>query len=105
MPHGRRGDSCQDCKGPAGEDVSGGFYSGGGGRVTKFGSPSAWMVCLHQLFCLLMCRELLVPKSMLGESALAPCVSSTVPRSPIPADQAAPCPVSQCGVTMTLGSR
>ncbi|KAK9789217.1 hypothetical protein WJX73_008956 [Symbiochloris irregularis] len=38
-----RSDSCQDCKGPGGEDVSGGYYEAGGSFL-KLGLPSAYVV-------------------------------------------------------------
>lgn len=38
-----RGDSCQSCKGPAGENLSGGFYEAGGSFL-KLGLPSAYTV-------------------------------------------------------------
>lgn len=36
-----RGDSCLDCKGPEGEDLSGGFYEAGGSYL-KFSFPTAY---------------------------------------------------------------
>lgn len=44
----RRSDSCEDCVGPDGEDVSGGYYEAGGSFL-KLGLVEAFLVCHHFL--------------------------------------------------------
>ncbi len=39
----RRSDSCLDCKGPSGEDLSGGFYEAGGSFL-KLGLVESFLV-------------------------------------------------------------
>ena len=43
VAHGRRSDSCFNCKGPGGEDVSGGYYEAGGSFL-KLGIVESFLV-------------------------------------------------------------